>query len=128
MVTGIEAISSQHLLEHAARPTSDLQSLSQRFDHLMMDDPSALQHNRPHHNDRDTAATAFVGKGEAMMRETFQGMHNLMLDAPRLNPEELAVRQMQMSLQVALAQFQFNACAHVAQSSKTGMQTLMKNQ
>ena len=128
MVPAIEAISSQHLLERAAQPSSDLQSLSERFDRLMDGDPVAQEHNKAHNNDKDTVATTFVGKGEAMMRETFQSMNDFMLDAPGLDHKELAMRHMQLSLQVALTQFQFNACVHVAQSSKTGIQTLMKNQ
>jgi hypothetical protein len=69
-----------------------------------------------------------VARGEEMMRETFHSMNRFMLDAPHLDNEQLAMRQMQLYLQIGLAHFQFNACAHVAQSGKSGVQLLMKNQ
>lgn len=124
----MQALSPQSLVDHVGMPTGDMSALSQHFDKLMAHDPEATQHNKSLNNDHSTVATEFVGKGESMMRETFQSMNQLMVDAPHLNTEDLAMRQMQLSMQIALANFQFNACAHVAQSGKSGMQTLMKNQ
>ena len=122
------ALSPQALMDHVGQPTGQMSALSAQFDRLMALDPNATLHNKPLQNDGATVATEFVSKGETMMRETFDSMNKLTLDAPYLNTEELAMRQMQMSMQIALANFQFNACAHVAQSGKTGMQTLIKNQ
>jgi hypothetical protein len=128
MTMSIEAVTAQSLLDHVSMPTGDMSSLSLKFDQMMSHDPGALDHNKPLNNDRSTVATDFVAKGEAVMRNTFESMNKLMVDAPFLNNEELAVRQMQLSMQVALSFLQFNGCSQVAQSGKNSMQTLMKNQ
>ena len=124
----IEAISAQSLLDHVGAPSGDMSSLSLKFDRLMAQDPLAMEHNKPLQHDKSTVATDFVAKGEAVMRNTFESMNRLMVDAPVLNHEELAVRHMQLSMQVALSFLQFNGCSQVAQSGKNSMQTLMKNQ
>lgn len=131
----IDAVSSLRLLEHVAqrdhgvaRSNGDLQALSDRFDRLMAHEPGAMLHNEPSNNRHETMATEVVGKGEAVMRQTFQQIQQFQADVPHLDIRELSARHIELTMQVAVTQFHFNACTHVAQSGKSGMQTLMKNQ
>jgi len=55
-------------------------------------------------------------------------MQRYVADAPNMNLQELTARSMELNLQVATQGLQFSACTSVAQSSKNGLQTLMKNQ
>ena len=129
MTPGIESVAAQRLLDHATQQHSPAtEQLSQRFDQLMAHDAHATDHNLSNNNRRDTPATEFVGKGEAVMRETFRSMQSFMAEAPHLDMRQLAVRHVDMTMQIAVTQFHLSACAHVAQSGKNGMQTLMKNQ
>ena len=50
------------------------------------------------------------------------------VQAPQMSMPELAARQIELAYQVSMTQMQFNAGVYVAQSSKSGLQTLMKNQ
>ena len=45
-----------------------------------------------------------------------------------VSDKEMMQRQMELTFQITTAQFQFNAGVYLAQSSKTGFQTLMRNQ
>ena len=128
MSISIDAISGQGLLDHVAHPTGDMRSLSEQFDRLMAHDPNAVQHNVPHTTHHESVGTDILGKSDVMMRQTFQNMQRFVEDAPNLNFHELAARQMEMTMQISVTNFQFTACTHVAQSGKNGMQTLMKNQ
>ena len=45
-----------------------------------------------------------------------------------MNPTELAAKHIELSYQLSMVQVQFNAGVYISQSSKSGLQTLMKNQ
>lgn len=124
----IDAISGTSLLDRAASPSLDMVALSDRFDRMMAQEPNATAHNETTNNQRETIATEFVGKGEAIMRQTFQKIEAFRADIGHLDPGEVSARHSELTMQIAVTQFHFNACTYVAQSGKTGMQTLMKNQ
>ncbi len=129
MSLSIDALSSQRVLEHAtAQPNDDLRTLSDRFDRLMAHEPDATAHNEPLNNHRQTMASQFVDRGSSVMRETFEKIQHFRDDAPYLDMRELSSRHAELAMQIAVTQFHFNACSQVAQSGKSGLQTLMKNQ
>jgi type III secretion inner rod protein HrpB2 len=45
-----------------------------------------------------------------------------------LTPQQASALQNQMMVEMAATHYQFNACLYVAQNTKTGLQTLIKNQ
>jgi type III secretion inner rod protein HrpB2 len=127
-IEAVDTTLSHQLLDQGAQAGPDLQSLSTQFDRLMANVPEATQHNLPHNNDRSTAATEFIRREEELFRQTVNDVQRFIVDAPHMNAREVVMRQMDLTLQVTLVQFQFNAGVYVAQSSKNGLQTLMKNQ
>ena len=70
----------------------------------------------------------FIEAQEGVMRQTFDKVRAFTLQAPAMNPSELASHQIELTYQLAMVQVQFNAGVYISQSSKSGLQTLMKNQ
>ncbi|WP_431103514.1 hypothetical protein [Roseateles noduli] len=128
MTDPIQAISAHEMIRQAATPTPDLQAQTQKFEQLMAREPQP-----------DPSATHAVGPADSTMTKTLHtlddasrqvtaDMQRYVADAPNMNLQELTARSMELNLQVATQGLQFSACTSVAQSSKNGLQTLMKNQ
>lgn len=130
MTDPIQAIAAQDILRQAGGTTPDLQAQAQRFEQLMAQQPPA-----------DTAAQrpATVSAADSTMgrtlhtlddasRQVTADMQRFVADAPTMDLQTLTTRSMELNLQVATQGLQFTACTSVAQSSKNGLQTLMKNQ
>lgn len=128
MTTAIEPISANLVIDHATARPSELQSLSENFNQMMAHEPNPQQFSEVQHNSSDTPMTHFVGAQEQVMRQTFDDVRNFTLQAPNLDWQTMAARQIELNYQISMVQVQFNAGVYVAQSSKSGMQTLMKNQ
>lgn len=129
MTLPVEAVTSvQSVVERAAMPSSDLHSLTDQFNRLMAQDPQALQYNDVQHLNQATPMTHFVQAQEEVMRQTFNDVRAFTAEAPSMDMHQMAARQIELSYQISMVQVQFNAGVYVAQSSKNGLQTLMKNQ
>ena len=128
MTDPIQAISAHEMIRQAATPTPDLQAQTQKFEQLMarepQPDPSAA-HAVGH---TDTTMTKTLHTLDDASRQVTADMQRYVADAPNMNLQELTARSMELNLQVATQGLQFSACTSVAQSSKNGLQTLMKNQ
>ncbi|WP_423600149.1 hypothetical protein [Roseateles sp. MS654] len=130
-VPAIDAVSgaaSTQILDRAGASPDALNGLSDRFQRLMQEQPAAAA--MPH--DTEVGARSpvshFIEAQEGVLRQTFDSVRSFSQQAPSMNPGELASRHIELSYQLAMVQVQFNAGVYVAQSSKSGLQTLMKNQ
>ncbi len=130
MTDPIQAISAQDVLKQAAGTTPDLQAQAQRFEQLMAQQPqpeAAAQ--RPQ---AVSAADSTMGRTlhtlDDASRQVTADMQRFVAEAPHMDLQTLTTRSMELNLQVATQGLQFTACTSVAQSSKNGLQTLMKNQ
>ncbi|OWQ47960.1 hypothetical protein [Roseateles sp. L2-2] len=130
MTDPIQAISAHEMIRQAATPTPDLQAQTQKFEQLMarepQPDPSAAHANAIGHTDSTMSKTLHTLDDAS--RQVTADMQRYVADAPNMNLQELTARSMELNLQVATQGLQFSACTSVAQSSKNGLQTLMKNQ
>ena len=128
MTDPIQAISAHEMIRQAASPTPDLQAQTQKFEQLMarepQPDPSAAQAV----GHADSTMTKTLHTLDDASRQVTADMQRYVADAPNMNLQELTARSMELNLQVATQGLQFSACTSVAQSSKNGLQTLMKNQ
>lgn len=126
-ISSISSISVNQVMDQAGTRPDALGGLADKFNRLMEIQPPAAA---PH----DTAVGAsspishFIGSQEALMRQTFDDVRSFSTQAPSMNPADLAARQIELSYQLSMMQVQFNAGVYISQSSKNGLQTLMKNQ
>jgi len=126
-VSSVAGLSANPVLEQSAVRPDALGGLADKFSRLMEQQPPA-----PVPNDSTTGASSpishFVGSQEALMRQSFDAVRDFSAQAPAMNPQELAARHIELNYQLAMVQVQFNAGVYISQSSKNGLQTLMKNQ
>jgi type III secretion inner rod protein HrpB2 len=106
----------------------ELQGLHDKFNRAMLLEPDPKIYSEQHLATSASPASAFVAQQEAVMRHTFDEVRRFSVEAPHMGVQDLAARHMELTYQMALVQVQFNAGVHMAQSSKSGLQTLMKNQ
>lgn len=130
MTDPIQAIAAQDILRQAGGTTPDLQAQAQRFEQLMAQQPQAdAGSQRPA---TVSAADSTMGRTlhtlDDASRQVTADMQRFVADAPTMDLQTLTTRSMELNLQVATQGLQFTACTSVAQSSKNGLQTLMKNQ
>ncbi len=128
MTDAVAGPSPDHILQQASSTGADLQQLANRFNAMMAREPDPSIYTEQHLQQSGSPVSAFVQTQETMMRQTFDEVHAFMLEAPHLDAQALASRQMQLQYQVAMTALQFQTGASIAQSAKSGLQTLMKNQ
>ena len=128
MIDGVQGISGHGIIAGASAQGAGLQSLSDQFNGLMDKNPDPSIYTEQHLQETGSPVTAFMMTQEQYLRQTVSEVQNFGKEAPMLGVHELAARQIELSYQVAMVQVQFNAGISVAQSGKSGLQTLMKNQ
>lgn len=129
MTDPIQAIAANEVLRQAAAPTPDLSAQAQRFEQLMAQttptDAAAAPAQAP---SGPTSISRTIESLDASSRHVVADMQRFVAEAPAMDLQTLTTRSMELNLQVATQGLQFSACTSVAQSSKNGLQTLMKNQ
>ena len=124
-VPAVDPIRSTDVLEKSAARPEALSDLAARFNQVM----EAHPHEKSLHSvGGPSAVSQVVSKGEAAMQHLFDNVRGFTAQAPMMTMQELAAHSMKVSWEMATVQFSFTACTSIAQSSKSGMQTLMKNQ
>lgn len=127
MTEPIQAIAAHEVLRQSATPSPDLQAQAQRFEQLMAREPQAEPVNTPL-NRPDSTMSHTLNTLDQASRQVTADMQRFIAESPAMDLREMTTRQMELNLQVATQSLQFSACTSVAQSSKNGLQTLMKNQ
>jgi type III secretion system HrpB2-like protein len=110
-----------------AEPSSQM---VEDFNRMMAAAPDETTHDydTAHSHEHNNAATHFVESQESVMRQTFDDVRTFSMQAPGMDIHEMMAKQVALNYQISMVQVQFNAGVYVAQSSKNGLQTLMKNQ
>jgi type III secretion inner rod protein HrpB2 len=130
----IDALSSPPAAAvHAFMTTSktqgpEIQGLSDRFNRLMAQQPDPAAYSEHHLAGGVSPASAFVSAQERVMYSTFDEVRRFSVEAPGMSLQDVASRHIDLTYQVAMVSMQFNAGVYMAQSSKSGLQTLMRNQ
>jgi len=106
----------------------ELQSLSDSFNRMMAREPDPSIFSEQHLSQQGSVASHFIQAQETALRKTFDDVRALSVEAPHLGMSELVSRHIDLQYQIAATQMQYNAGVYLAQSSKSGLQTLMKNQ
>jgi type III secretion inner rod protein HrpB2 len=129
MTDPIQAIAANEVLRQAAAPTPDLSAQAQRFEQLMAQTAPAETAAAPvPAHSGPTSISRTIESLDASSRHVVADMQRFVAEAPAMDLQTLTTRSMELNLQVATQGLQFSACTSVAQSSKNGLQTLMKNQ
>lgn len=126
-VSSIGAVTATQVMDQASTRSEPLSHLADRFSRMMQEHPPAPAPQDTEVGSR-SVVSHFVASQEAVMHQTFDSVRAFSLQAPSMNPSELASRQIELNYQLAMVQVQFNAGVYVSQSAKSGLQTLMKNQ
>lgn len=131
MTDPIQPISAHELLRQTATPTPDITAQAQRFEQLMAQSPQPDAAAAPapspspgHPNSMSNTIQSL----DAASRHVVADIQKFVAESPAMDLQTLTTRSMELNLQVATQGLQFTACTSVAQSSKNGLQTLMKNQ
>jgi type III secretion system HrpB2-like protein len=130
MTLAIEAVGAvSDVVSQASTRTPEMGQLADKFNRLMEHDPQgAAACDRPTHNDHVSVASEVLGKEDKMLKQTLQAIQDFGVQAPHLSIQEMAAKHIELVYQMTSASMQFNSGAHVAQSLKSGLSTLMKNQ
>lgn len=130
MTDPIQAISAHEVLKQATAPAPDLQAQATKFEQLMAREPQpdAAATRAQAAGGPDSAMTKTLHTLDDASRQVTADMQRFVTEAPAMDLQTLTTRSMELNLQVATQGMQFTACTSVAQSSKNGLQTLMKNQ
>lgn len=126
-IGAVSGAAPTQVLDRAAAAPDALGGLSDRFQRLMMEHSTAPAPHGTEVGER-SPVSHFIEAQEGVLRQTFDSVRAFSQEAPAMNPGELASRHIALSYQLSMVQVQFNAGVYVAQSSKSGLQTLMKNQ
>jgi len=124
-ITSPMQVSATDILAQASAPGNSMAALSDKFASMMnrASEVPASESAEP-----STLASVLINQDETM-RKNVQDMQDLAAaQTTGVSDKEMMQRQMELTFQITTAQFQFNAGVYLAQSSKTGFQTLMRNQ
>ena len=126
-VSAVGSVTATQVLDQAATRPDALGNLADRFSRMVQEQPAAPTPQDTEAGSRSTVSH-FIHAQEGVLRQTFDKVRSFSLEAPAMNPSELASRQIELTYQLAMVQVQFNAGVYISQSTKSGLQTLMKNQ
>ncbi|MDA8457360.1 type III secretion protein [Acidovorax sp. GBBC 3334] len=116
-------------IETGAASASPMSALAEKFARMMEGSQGTQQAPLSEMSPDSTIGNALLHQDESM-RKTLQDMHAL-AHAQKdgsLSDIDLTSRQVELMYRVSGMQFQFHAMVYLAQSSKSGIQTLMRNQ
>jgi type III secretion system HrpB2-like protein len=128
MTVAVEAIQATSVIDKATMRAVPTAAAVDHFNALMAQAPHEVVHVPDGSGQSGNAITHFMSAQEAMMRQTYDDVRAFSVQAPGMDAQTMAARHIELSYQLAMVQMQFNSGVYVAQSSKNGLQTLMKNQ
>jgi type III secretion inner rod protein HrpB2 len=124
-VPEIDSIRPNDVLDKSTFRPEALSDLAARFEQAMQAQPYEAAHNPVN---APSAIAQVASKGEVAIQNLFDSVRGFSAQAPVMSMEEITSKTMQLTWELANVQFHFTACTSIAQSCKSGMQTLMKNQ
>ena len=125
MTMPISPISAIDVMQSASPQNGPSQGLAEKF--------AALMERVPEASSVEASSTSGLGHAllqqDEAMRKSLQDMHALAkANNINANDNEITARQIELTYEIATVQFQFNSGVYLAQSSKNGLQTLMRGQ
>ena len=127
-IDSIKAFSPNSVMDAAATKSPDLQSLSDKFSKAMGPEHAEAGATEHQASAEHSTMGEYIAAQEKAMRDTMEKMHDFSAKAPQMDMQEANAKHIELTYQMAMTQVQFNAGVQVAQSAKSGLQTLMKNQ
>ncbi|MEK8029351.1 hypothetical protein AACH06_00845 [Ideonella sp. DXS29W] len=124
-VQGLAGLDVHRAFERAGAPAPQVDRLANRFADLLAQEPPT--HTVPEVG-APTVVSRLVGEHERMYHGLVKDMARAAVDTPHMTPQQATLKQVELMFRVVNVSMQNNACVYVAQSSKNGLQTLMKNQ
>jgi type III secretion inner rod protein HrpB2 len=124
-VQGLSGVDVGRAFERAAEPGGQVQNLATRFSDLLAKEPPS--HTVPEVG-APTVVSHLVGEHERMYHGLIKDLARASVASQHMMPQEATLKQVELMFRVVNVSMQNNACVYVAQSSKNGLQTLMKNQ
>jgi len=124
-ITSPLQISATDILAHASAPGDSMAGLAEKFASIM-----GRASNVPSTETADPSSLAgvLINQDESMRKNMQSAQDLATAQTAGLSDRELTQRHIELTYQITAVQFQFNAGVYLAQSSKTGFQTLMRNQ
>ncbi|WCM87890.1 type III secretion protein [Acidovorax sp. NCPPB 3576] len=124
-IGSIGAASSSLIVEQASGPSMNLSAVAEKFARMMKESPplSSVEAESP-----STLGKMLINQDESIRKE-MQDTAALMQAAIQQPPGvDLTAYQVTLMYQFAGTHFQVQAMSSLAQTAKTGLQTLMRNQ
>jgi len=124
-VQGLSGLDVHRAFEHANSQGPQVSQLATRFSDLLAQEPPS--HTVPEVG-APTVVSHLVGEHERMYHGLIKDLARASAASQHMTPQEATLKQVELMFRVVNVSMQNNACVYVAQSSKNGLQTLMKNQ
>jgi type III secretion inner rod protein HrpB2 len=126
MSLSISPVSAIDVLNSASPQQGPAAGLAEKFASLMSRTPETTASEA---GAEPSLGQVLLRQDEAM-RKSLQDMHALAKagTSTDMTETQMTARQIELTYEITTVQFQFNAGVHLAQSSKNGLQTLMRNQ
>lgn len=123
--SAIAPISAIDILEQASVRPAPTQAMAEKFTDLMRrnTEPSPIESA-----EKSTMVEVLLKQDEQIRRVQHESYDMAQAKMDGMSDDDLSAWRVDFTLRVASAQFQFNAMVQVAQSTKNGLQTLMRNQ
>ncbi|MDA8445695.1 hypothetical protein [Paracidovorax valerianellae] len=124
-IGSIGAVSSSLIVDQASGPSMNMSAVAEKFARMMKDSPPLASVES---EDPSTLGKMLIKQDESMRKEV-QDTAALMQAAIQQPPGvDLTLYQVNLMYQFAGTHFQVQAMSSLAQTTKTGLQTLMRNQ
>lgn len=112
-------------LDQAAAPSSGLNDAARHFAELLAQPESSAP---MHEVGQPSAVSHFIKQQEESYHGLLRDLGHASISSQHMTPQQATLKQVEMMFRVVNVTMQHNAFASIAQSAKTGLQTLMKNQ
>jgi type III secretion inner rod protein HrpB2 len=110
------------VLETPAVEGPSMETLTQRFQAMMAQDPQAV-----HTDDTSNGVTQVLNRQEDLMHRTEEQINALQANAGDLTQAELQVASTQVAHSVSIGNFKMQAATSLASASNKSLQSLLKN-
>jgi len=124
-VQGLFGLDVHRTFERASTQGPQVDRLATRFSDLLAQEPPT--HTVPEVG-APTVVSHLVGEHERTYHGLIKDLGRAAVDSQHMSPQQATLKQVELMFRVVNVSMQNNACVYVAQSSKNGLQTLMKNQ
>mgnify|MGYP002760077468 CR=1 FL=1 len=124
-ISAIQGLDVANVLERSTGPTQSTDALAKRFSDLLAQEPAS--HTVPEVGAPNVMSDV-IGQHEKLYHGLLSDLARASADSQHMTAQQATMKQVEMMFRVVNVTMQHNACSFIVQSSKNGLQTLMKNQ